>query len=149
MTFTPKKPDEMRKLAEAATQGEWSVPHFARPEVNCNCEYVLSDHLMGAIATVHCSGDGDDWIKSGDNPRYPEAVANALLISACNPAQIIHDADLILSLTKEVEGLHALLRRIMPWVHPISSWSDADIEAANNLRADIDRALSTSGRAEP
>lgn len=64
------------------TPGEWSVPHFAQPDVNCSCGYVLTDHLMGAICTVHASGEGDDWQKSGDNPKFQEAVANAYLIAA-------------------------------------------------------------------
>lgn len=64
------------------TPGPWTLPHFAQPDVNCECRYVLCDHLMGAVATVHCSGDGDDWISHGDNPRYEQAVANARLIAA-------------------------------------------------------------------
>ena len=64
------------------TPGPWSLPHFAEPDVNCECEYVLCDHLMGAVATVHCSGEGDDWQKHGDNPKFAEAVANARLIAA-------------------------------------------------------------------
>lgn len=64
------------------TPGPWSTPHFAKPEVNCECGYVLCDHMMGAVATVHCSGEGDDWKNHGDNPKFEEAVANAHLISA-------------------------------------------------------------------
>lgn len=64
------------------TPGPWSLPHFASPDVNCQCEYVLCDHLMGAIASVHCSGEGDDWAQGGDNPKFEEAVANARLIAA-------------------------------------------------------------------
>jgi hypothetical protein len=64
------------------TPGPWSVPHFAQPDVNCNCEYVLTDYLMGAVCAVYASGKGDDWQKHGDNPRFAEAVANAHLIAA-------------------------------------------------------------------
>lgn len=64
------------------TSGPWSLPHFAEPDTNCACEYVLCDHLMGAVASVHCTGEGDDWQKGGDNPRFEQAVANAHLISA-------------------------------------------------------------------
>lgn len=65
------------------TPGPWFLPHFARPGVNCRCGYVLSDDgRMGAIATVHCSGEGEDWQKHGDNPKYAESVANARLIAA-------------------------------------------------------------------
>lgn len=64
------------------TPGPWSVPHFAQPDVNCECGYVLTDHMMGAVATVHCSGEGEDWSQHGDNPKFAEAVANAHLIAA-------------------------------------------------------------------
>jgi hypothetical protein len=37
---------------------------------------------MGAVAAVYCSGDGNDWMKSGDNPKFEEAVANACLIAS-------------------------------------------------------------------
>lgn len=68
--------------AAGHTAGPWSLPHFAQPDVNCECGYVLCDHMMGAIATVHCSGEGDDWKSHGDNPKFDEAVANARLIAA-------------------------------------------------------------------
>jgi hypothetical protein len=64
------------------TPGPWSLPHFAAPGVNCECGYVLTDHLMGAICTVHASGEGDDWVNGGDNPKFAQAVANARLIAA-------------------------------------------------------------------
>jgi hypothetical protein len=64
------------------TPGPWSVPHFAEPDTNCECGYVLSGGQMGAIATVHCSGEGDDWKTHGDNPKFAEACANARLIAA-------------------------------------------------------------------
>jgi len=63
------------------TPGPWSVPHFARPDVNCECGYVLTDHLMGAVCTVYASGEGNDW-RNGDNPKFEEAVANAHLIAS-------------------------------------------------------------------
>ena len=64
------------------TPGSWSVPHFAEPDAGCSCKYVLTDHLLGAVASVHCSGDDDDVLIHGDNPRFAEAVANAHLIAA-------------------------------------------------------------------
>lgn len=64
------------------TPGPWSVPHFAEPDVNCECSYVLCDHLMGAVASVYCSGEGADWKSHGDNPKFAEACANAHLIAA-------------------------------------------------------------------
>jgi len=65
----------------AHTPGPWSIPHFAA-DTNCECGYVLCDHLMGAVATVHCSGEGQDWQRHGDNPKFAEACANARLIAA-------------------------------------------------------------------
>jgi hypothetical protein len=64
------------------TAGPWSVPHFAEPDVNCECGYVLTDQYMGAVCTVHVSGEGNDWQSHGDNPRFAEACANARLIAA-------------------------------------------------------------------
>ena len=62
------------------TPGPWTVPHFARPEVNCNCHYVLCGDHFGSVATVHSSVD--DELENGDNPRHEQAVANAHLIAA-------------------------------------------------------------------
>ena len=64
------------------TKGPWTVPHFAQPDINCECNYILCDTKLGAICSVFCSGDGDDWQNHGDNPRFAEAVANARLIAA-------------------------------------------------------------------
>jgi hypothetical protein len=64
------------------TPGPWSLPHFAEPGVNCECGYVLTDYLMGAVCTVHASGEGDDWANGEDNPKFAQAVANARLIAA-------------------------------------------------------------------
>ena len=62
------------------TPGPWSVPHFARPDVGCECKYVLTDTCMGAVCAVYASGD--DSIEGGDNPPFDEAVANAHLIAS-------------------------------------------------------------------
>lgn len=64
------------------TPGPWTVPHFALPDVDCECAYVLCDEFFGAICSVHCSGEGNDFIKNGDNPKFEEACANARLIAA-------------------------------------------------------------------
>ena len=64
------------------TPGPWCLPHFAEPKTNCQCEYVIADNMFGSVASVHCSGNGDDWISNGDNPKFKEAVANAHLIAA-------------------------------------------------------------------
>lgn len=63
------------------TPGPWSVPHFARPDVDCECGYVLTEEHFGAVCTVHASGEGD-WRKTGDNPKFDQACANARLIAA-------------------------------------------------------------------
>lgn len=65
------------------TPGPWFLPHFANPDVNCQCRYIIAEHGgMGGIAEVLCSGDGDNWVEHGDNPKFEEAVANARLIAA-------------------------------------------------------------------
>ena len=72
----------MNEAGNGHTPGPWSVPHFAKPDVNCACGYVLTEAHMGAVCTVHASGEGGDWQSHGDNPRFAEACANALLIAA-------------------------------------------------------------------
>lgn len=74
-------PTEQDDAMTRHTPGPWSVPHFAEPSTGCECEYVLTDGYMGAVCTVHASGEGG-CIETGDNPRFAEAVANAHLIAA-------------------------------------------------------------------
>lgn len=74
-------PTEKDEMMTSHTPGPWSVPHFADPGTGCECGYVLTDGYMGAVCTVHASGEGGR-IETGDNPRFPEAVANAHLIAA-------------------------------------------------------------------
>jgi hypothetical protein len=38
--------------------------------------------MLGAVCTVHASGEGNEWALHGDNPKYLQAVANARLIAA-------------------------------------------------------------------
>lgn len=61
------------------TQGAWSLPHYADDSTTCNCGFVLTDHLMGAVATIHSSDTRK--IEEGDNPLPDEAKANGHLIS--------------------------------------------------------------------
>ena len=67
-------------MASKHTPGPWLVPHFARPDIQCNCGYVLSPNYMGAIATVHFEGEKPG--EYDDNPPLDEAIANARLIAA-------------------------------------------------------------------
>ena len=60
------------------TPGPWMLPHFATPNSECDCGYVLHENYMGCIAEVKYS-IGDDI---SDNPPRPEAEANARLIAA-------------------------------------------------------------------
>lgn len=102
--------------------GPWSLPHFAQPDVNCSCGGVLTDYMMGAVATVHCSGEGDsdDWYVHGDNPKFPQAVANARLISAApDLLEVAHACASILPRYRmsghtpgEDEELDAVLERV-------------------------------------
>lgn len=68
------------EMASKHTPGPWLVPHFARPDIQCNCGYVLSPNYMGAIATVHFEGEKPG--EYDDNPPLDEAIANARLIAA-------------------------------------------------------------------
>lgn len=67
------------------TPGPWSLPHFVT-EGRCQCGYVFSDQQqgMGAIATVHYAGDGDDPAEpcGFQNEPIERAKANARLIAA-------------------------------------------------------------------
>lgn len=78
MTSTLK---QLQAGREVGTEGPWSVPHMAEPEINCECKYVLTDYLMGAVCEIYASGEGDDWISGGDNPKFAEACANARRIA--------------------------------------------------------------------
>lgn len=62
------------------TGGEWTIPHFAREDVNCNCRYVYGEQQfgMGAICEVYHQ-DGTDE-NAEEEPREI-AEANARLIS--------------------------------------------------------------------
>jgi hypothetical protein len=64
------------------TAGPWSIPHFARQEVDCDCVYVLAEGYCGSIADV--SIDNGKRISEGgnDSPPLAEAQANARLIAA-------------------------------------------------------------------
>jgi hypothetical protein len=62
------------------TPGPWAVPHLAQPDVKCDCGYVLVDHLMGAVATVHTADTADQY--ADEYPPREEAKANARLIAA-------------------------------------------------------------------
>jgi hypothetical protein len=71
-----------KAIADAATPGEWSLPHFCSDEVGCDCGYVLCEQYMGAICTVHVKTEKN---ADGDDPPPEEAKANAaLIVSARN-----------------------------------------------------------------
>lgn len=62
------------------TPGPWSLPHFANPDCECKCGYVLVEGYCGAVAKVYYSQDRE--LEHGDNPPFDEACANAHLIAA-------------------------------------------------------------------
>lgn len=92
----------IRKLP-VHTPGPWSVPHFAtaKDENDCDCTYVLTEGMFGAICSVHI--DNGKNINDGGNdcPPADEAKANARLIAAAPDllSALIqaHDTMLILS----------------------------------------------------
>lgn len=64
------------------TPGPWSIPHFARPDVGCDCRWILAEPYMGSICEI--SLDNAKLISEGgnDSPALAEAQANARLIAA-------------------------------------------------------------------
>lgn len=64
------------------TPGPWSVPHFARPEVDCDCVYVLAEGYMGSIADVSINNGKSVSNGGNDAPPLEEAKANSRLIAA-------------------------------------------------------------------
>jgi len=120
---TDKAP--VRELIEAAlaagpTEGEWSVPHYSRDDVKCDCTSVLSETCCGAIATIHFDDGRGVTEGGGYDPIPSEAKANGKLIAACCPANIRqllseHDAsiaaerargDRLEAAVKQVYGMH-------------------------------------------
>ncbi len=91
------------------TPGPWSVPHFAEPDINCECGYVLTGHLTGAVCTVHVSGEEDDW----HHPHFEEACANARLIAAAPDLRASLLPDLIRELADQVEGTNPIGAKII------------------------------------
>ena len=64
------------------TPGPWSIPHFARDEVDCDCVYVLADGYCGSICDVSID-NGKKMTEGGnDSPPLEIAKANARLIAA-------------------------------------------------------------------
>jgi hypothetical protein len=98
---------------EKFTPGPWSVPHFAKTNVKCECGYVLVDSLMGSVATVN-SSCGGDWRQHGDDPSKEQCVANANLIAA---APDLFEA-LQLAITRMAHSKHECLPLL-----PTEQWS--------------------------
>lgn len=73
----PLDVERIRAYCEKATAGPWTVPHFAKPDIRCDCQYVLCGSCMGAICTVHVGNEPNE----GDDPPTPEAKANGELIA--------------------------------------------------------------------
>ena len=100
-------------LKAGPTEGDWSVPHYSRDDVDCDCTSVLSESYCGAIATIHFNDGKPISEGGGDDPIPSEAKANGLLIAACNPAKMrevlahikVQDAE-IARLRKALQMLH-------------------------------------------
>lgn len=131
MTFTPKKPDEMRKLAEAATGDVWEWR-----ESNDHGVY-MKTLSPGILVLGDYSGCGGPWGDTFDR-------ANAAHIVACSPAQIIHDADLIEAQARRIEELEGALERIRD-ANPRNTNSATPDRMASWTQAVASAALSTPG----
>ena len=65
------------------TPGPWLLPHFTDDLHSCNCQYILAEPYMGAVATVHRNErEGAEPGRNGDYPAGDEARANARLIAS-------------------------------------------------------------------
>jgi len=68
------------------TPGPWMAGHFVDAEHSCDCQYILQNRYIGAIATVHADGHEDVPDKISDYPSEDEAKANMRLIAAAGTA---------------------------------------------------------------
>lgn len=66
--------NDLKELEAKATQGKWSIPHFAEAKAKCDCGYIFGEgqHGEGSICQI---GFGDE-----DEPREI-AAANGRLIA--------------------------------------------------------------------
>ena len=80
---------EIKRLAEAATPGEWQAGHLSDDEAKCNCPYIFDECHAGAIAEVYV--DNGKLIADGGNdcPALEEAKANLRFIVAVQPRRIV------------------------------------------------------------
>lgn len=62
------------------TNRPWSIPHYSRDDISCNCKYVLADGYCGAVCTIHHSEERG--AEHGDNPPPSEAKANGTFIAS-------------------------------------------------------------------
>lgn len=73
--------DEIMRLLDAATPGEWHAPHLSRDDgdCSCNCGYVFSERQRGMGAICEVFSD----LKGGDEEEpLLAAKANGELIAA-------------------------------------------------------------------
>lgn len=64
------------------TPGPWNAGHLGRPDISCECRYILSEGYAGSIAEVSVGNGKPVGDGGNDAPPYDEAVANMRLIAA-------------------------------------------------------------------
>jgi hypothetical protein len=115
-TPSQREESEMIDATTAHTPGPWSVAHYARDDLKCDCRYVLCEHLPGCVATIQAEDtDGCPSIVGG-YPSPDEAKANARLI-ATSPdlyefAVLVRDIQQAVC-TKPNPCLHCMAERLL------------------------------------
>lgn len=114
------------KPFSSPTSGPWRLPHFADPEAHCDCGYVLDEHHMGAVATVHYAKDAEN---ESDDPLIEEARANAHLICAAPLLLAYAECEAVVDSRASLAEARAVLRR--------HGWQDAqrEVDFIKSLRA--------------
>lgn len=64
------------------TKEPWSIPHFAREDIACNCGYIFGDPEAGVVVAEVFKRDKADRLSS-EHPPMEQAKANALRIPSC------------------------------------------------------------------
>lgn len=115
------------------TPGKWMPGHLTDEDAKCNCQYILGEGYMGAIATVHV-GDPDDHLS--DHPPEEEAKKNMELISAAGTAaNELEEYDPV-ELMKALPELIETVEGLMPLLETQSSINHKKVQKILNKAYD-------------
>lgn len=79
--WTPEYEAETERICEAATPAPWSTPHFCDDECKCDCGYVLTEQMMGAVCEVFFEKKKPSEEGFQDHPEKKVAIANGRFIA--------------------------------------------------------------------